>query len=176
MSCVLTTLLLLLMFGGTVSSYSSESCHYVADCLPIGEDNICLGGKVKYTQTSLDIVNSSTLRSQQDHLRMWESLQSVPRCWDVLYPLLCAVYMPKCEQSQLEMYRRDMCENVKRQCGIVEEIIDGGWPEFLECNQPYFSTGADCTVSCYYYICIISHLLEFSSFFSSALKTLLAQD
>lgn len=141
-------LFLLNIYHVSAASFDSETaCTYPAKCIPLGNNNICLGSTVKYTHTSLDLVNSSkTLTDQLERLSIWRTLQSVPRCWDAIHSLLCAVYLPSCKDSQVDVYRRDLCEITKEPCGIVTELLQEEWPQFLQCDQPYFSEDDTCTV------------------------------
>lgn len=142
-------LLCLALSGVTEVSafYTAQACNYSAQCVPLGENNVCLGSTLKYSHTSVDLVDiSSSVEVQRDNLSQWLGLQGIPRCWDILQPLLCAVYMPKCEDSYIEMYRRDLCEKTKDACNVAPELIGGPWPWFLDCGQPYFSSDESCTV------------------------------
>jgi hypothetical protein len=54
------------------------------------------GTNLPYTYTSIEMVGDSN--SQQEvfnKLRMWSGLQNVPRCWDVIQPFLCGIYLPR---------------------------------------------------------------------------------
>lgn len=33
----------------------------------------------------------------------WQNLKSVPKCWAVIQPFLCALYMPRCENGTVEL-------------------------------------------------------------------------
>lgn len=68
-------------------------------------------------------------------------LRNAPRCWSVIQPLLCAVYMPKCENGRVELPSQSLCLATRRPCSIVDQ--ERGWPNFLKCDQ--FPVG--CSVS-----------------------------
>lgn len=68
-------------------------------------------------------------------------LRNAPRCWSVIQPLLCAVYMPKCENGRVELPSQSLCLATRRPCNIVEQ--ERGWPNFLKCD--HFPVG--CSVS-----------------------------
>lgn len=68
-------------------------------------------------------------------------LRNAPRCWSVIQPLLCAVYMPKCENGRVELPSQSLCLATRRPCSIVEQ--ERGWPNFLKCD--HFPVG--CSVS-----------------------------
>lgn len=46
----------------------------------------------------------------QDKLLLWQSLRSVPKCWAVIQPFLCALYMPRCENGLVELPSQEMCK------------------------------------------------------------------
>ena len=33
----------------------------------------------------------------------WQNLKSVPKCWAVIQPFLCALYMPRCDNGMVEL-------------------------------------------------------------------------
>uniref|UniRef100_A0A672UH10 Protein smoothened n=1 Tax=Strigops habroptila TaxID=2489341 RepID=A0A672UH10_STRHB len=66
-------------------------------------------------------------------------LRNAPRCWDVIQPLLCAVYMPKCEDGQVELPSQTLCQATRAPCTIVER--ERGWPDFLKCTTDRFPEG-----------------------------------
>lgn len=128
---------------------SSTPCKYPAQCVPLSsESSQCLGVNLDYSHTSTDLANdSSTLSDIQANLEAWSGLQGAPRCWDVIQPLLCAVYMPRCNDSQVNMYPKELCLKTREPCKIVPESNGGKWPHFLDCDQPHFTSDPTCTVS-----------------------------
>uniref|UniRef100_A0A8C7L7N6 Protein smoothened n=1 Tax=Oncorhynchus kisutch TaxID=8019 RepID=A0A8C7L7N6_ONCKI len=60
-------------------------------------------------------------------------LRNAPRCWAVIQPLLCAVYMPKCDNGQVELPSQHLCQATRRPCSIVDQ--ERGWPNFLKCEE-----------------------------------------
>lgn len=63
----------------------------------------------------------------------YSGLRNAPRCWAVIQPLLCAVYMPKCENGKVELPSQTLCQATRRPCSIVEQ--ERGWPSFLKCEN-----------------------------------------
>ncbi|XP_013397991.1 smoothened homolog [Lingula anatina] len=113
-------------------------CQMAAPCEPL-ETSTCLGTPLPYAQTSLVLVNDSSNQTEaQMRLKLWSGLQSVPQCWAVVQPLLCAVYMPPCNGSVIELPSKDMCEKTRGPCRIVETVQ--GWPEFLKCEGAHFQS------------------------------------
>ena len=138
-----------LLFLISKTTCSDTPCQYPAQCIPLQTGgNQCLGVDLDYTQTSLDLANdSSTLTEISTNLEAWSGLRGAPRCWDVIQPLLCAIYMPRCNDSQIHMYPRELCLKTREPCKIVPESNGGKWPSFLDCDQPHFTTEQTCTVS-----------------------------
>ncbi|KAK7895353.1 hypothetical protein WMY93_020678 [Mugilogobius chulae] len=64
---------------------------------------------------------------------MWSGLRNAPRCWSVIQPLLCAVYMPKCENGKVELPSQSLCAATRGPCSIVDR--ERGWPNFLTCDK-----------------------------------------
>lgn len=77
------------------------------------------------------------------HCHHLPGLRNAPRCWAVIQPLLCAVYMPKCENDRVELPSRTLCQATRGPCAIVER--ERGWPDFLRCTPDHFPEG--CPVS-----------------------------
>lgn len=77
------------------------------------------------------------------HCHLPSGLRNAPRCWAVIQPLLCAVYMPKCENDRVELPSRTLCQATRGPCAIVER--ERGWPDFLRCTPDHFPEG--CPVS-----------------------------
>lgn len=96
--------------------------------------NTCLGSPLPYTHTSLILAeDSSTQEEAFEKLTMWSGLRNAPRCWSVIQPLLCAVYMPKCENGRVELPSQSLCLATRRPCSIVDQ--ERGWPNFLKCED-----------------------------------------
>ncbi|XP_077990386.1 protein smoothened-like [Glandiceps talaboti] len=119
----------------------ADPCKRATTCEAVTSDT-CLGTKLSHSYTSTILANDS---SSQDEIRaklaMWKGLQYVPRCWEVIQPLLCSVYMPKCENGFVELPSLDICTVTRGPCQIVES--ERGWPSFLQCDQNHFKDGCD---------------------------------
>ncbi|XP_071496120.1 protein smoothened-like [Diadema antillarum] len=122
-----------LTIGG--GSVSSDDCTQPAACTPLPANmSDCLGTRLSHTHTSLSLANdSATLEEVREKLIMWGGLRNVPKCWEVVQPFLCAVYLPRCEGGRVEVPSYDMCSVVQAPCRIVE--VERGWPHFLQCND-----------------------------------------
>ncbi|XP_029969459.1 protein smoothened [Salarias fasciatus] len=110
-----------------------DQCKKTSTCEAL-KYNTCLGSPLPYTHTSLVLAeDSSTQEEAFEKLTMWSGLRNAPRCWSVIQPLLCAVYMPKCENGRVELPSQSLCLATRQPCSIVDR--ERGWPGFLKCDQ-----------------------------------------
>jgi len=112
------------------------------------QKNSCLGSTLPYSHTSLALINDSNTQADvQNMLDLWAGLRHAPKCWDVIQPLLCAVYMPECNMSTsgnfVYLPGKELCVVTREPCRIVKSTR--GWPAFLQCNNRHFVPG--CSVS-----------------------------
>uniref|UniRef100_A0A8C5B4M6 Protein smoothened n=1 Tax=Gadus morhua TaxID=8049 RepID=A0A8C5B4M6_GADMO len=111
----------------------NDPCKKTTTC-EVLRYNTCLGSALPYTHTSLILAEDSTTQEEAfEKLTMWSGLRNAPRCWSVIRPLLCAVYMPKCEQGLVELPSQAVCLATRRPCSIVDQ--ERGWPDFLKCEE-----------------------------------------
>lgn len=116
-----------------------DRCKKTATCEAL-KYNACLGSHLPYGLTSTALAeDSSSQEDAHDKLLLWSGLRNAPRCWDVIQPLLCAVYMPKCEGGKVELPSQGLCQATRGPCAIVER--ERGWPDFLKCSTPRFPEG-----------------------------------
>ncbi|XP_054910858.1 smoothened homolog [Poeciliopsis prolifica] len=110
-----------------------DSCKKTSTC-EVLKYNTCLGSPLPYTHTSLILAEDSSSQEEAfEKLTMWSGLRNAPRCWSVIQPLLCAVYMPKCENGRVELPSKSLCLATRRPCSIVDR--ERGWPSFLKCEK-----------------------------------------
>ncbi|KFM68595.1 Smoothened-like protein, partial [Stegodyphus mimosarum] len=108
-------------------------CLQEAPCRPI-HNATCFGTILPYSFTSFALAEDSLSHFEvQDNLALWQGLRSVPRCWAVVQPLLCAVYMPKCENGSIFLPSQEMCRITRGPCKSVE--VKHSWPSFLRCEN-----------------------------------------
>ncbi|XP_030334006.1 smoothened homolog [Strigops habroptila] len=116
-----------------------ERCRRAASCEQLRFGS-CLGSALPYAATStLLATDSASQEEAHGKLLLWSGLRNAPRCWDVIQPLLCAVYMPKCEDGQVELPSQTLCQATRAPCTIVER--ERGWPDFLKCTTDRFPEG-----------------------------------
>lgn len=90
-------------------------------------------------------------------------LRNAPRCWSVIQPLLCAVYMPKCENGRVELPSQSLCLATRRPCSIVEQ--ERGWPNFLKCDHFPVGCSVSFIVAYIKYIIMHSNIKKLPSWF-----------
>ncbi|XP_037079149.1 smoothened homolog [Pollicipes pollicipes] len=127
---------------GALDDFSSRqgrplrTCHRPAVCQPLRR-GACFGTALRHTATSLNLtVGIRSQESVKEELNRWEALQNIPKCWSVIQPFLCAVFMPKCENGSVELPSLEMCQKVRGQCQFADALF--GWPPFLECHESRF--------------------------------------
>ncbi|XP_062374032.1 protein smoothened [Sardina pilchardus] len=114
-------------------SILNDNCKKTTTC-EVLKYNTCLGTPLPYTHTSLILAeDSNTQEEVLEKLAMWSGLRNAPRCWAVIQPLLCAVYMPKCDNGKVELPSQMMCQSTRKPCSIVDK--ERGWPSFLKCER-----------------------------------------
>ncbi|XP_062621329.1 protein smoothened-like, partial [Saccostrea cucullata] len=120
--------------------YASSSCFdtSVTSCTPLSNTTTCFGTALypEFTYTSFDFASdASSLAEAAEKLQLWSGLKAAPKCWEVVQPFLCSVYMPKCDNNTLTAERpsREMCLKARAPCDIVRKI--SGWPSFLDCDN-----------------------------------------
>uniref|UniRef100_A0A1A8IIL5 Protein smoothened n=1 Tax=Nothobranchius kuhntae TaxID=321403 RepID=A0A1A8IIL5_NOTKU len=114
-------------------SMFEDTCKKTTTCEAL-KYNTCLGSPLPYTHTSLILAeDSSTQEEAFEKLTMWSGLRNAPRCWSVIQPLLCAIYMPKCENGRVELPSKSLCVATRKPCSIVDQ--ERGWPSFLKCDK-----------------------------------------
>ncbi|XP_072858536.2 protein smoothened [Pogona vitticeps] len=122
--------------AGAGAGAGGEWCRRAAPCEPL-EERACLGEPLPYGATSTLLAGDSGSQAEaRDKLLLWSGLRNAPRCWDVIQPLLCAVYMPKCEDGKVELPSQSLCQATRGPCTIVER--ERGWPDFLKCTTDRF--------------------------------------
>nr|UYR58210.1 smoothened precursor [Eupentacta fraudatrix] len=130
---------------GNVSGAVPGHCRRAATCIPVDDNLHCGSQSLSHAYTTFDLVRTSddenlTTDIVLDKLQQWKGLHQVPRCWEAIVPLLCALYTPSCLDGLVELPGKDMCERTRRPCRIVE--IERGWPDFMNCSNPaIYKTG-----------------------------------
>uniref|UniRef100_A0A182Q336 Protein smoothened n=1 Tax=Anopheles farauti TaxID=69004 RepID=A0A182Q336_9DIPT len=100
----------------------------------------CLGSMLPYSAISLDLTDSYSQEETHTKLFQYKALISVPKCWAVIQPFLCAVFMPKCEKindhEMVYLPSLEMCKITLEPCRILYNT--SFFPEFLKCNETLY--------------------------------------
>ncbi|KAJ8021011.1 Smoothened-like [Holothuria leucospilota] len=126
-----------------VNETAPEHCRKKVQCIPVDENLKCEGTIIGHSETTFALVQGTRNFTTGDVLRKlerWEGLKQVPKCWEAIVPLLCALYTPNCQDGMVELPGKDMCESTRHPCRIVE--IEEGWPSFMDCtNESIYQSG-----------------------------------
>ena len=122
-----------------ISARESFQCSKSAKCEELTKNATCFGTTLPYSSISYSFTGLQNIWNIKDRLKDWEALKAVPKCWAVIQPLLCSVYLPKCENGKVSKVPHQLCRVVQNPCRIVEYVQE--WPTFLQCdNSSVFTT------------------------------------
>uniref|UniRef100_A0A8W7P1K9 Protein smoothened n=1 Tax=Anopheles coluzzii TaxID=1518534 RepID=A0A8W7P1K9_ANOCL len=114
-------------------------CVRPGKCEPI-KHRQCLHSTLPYSSISLDLTDSYSQEEMHTKLHQYNALKSVPKCWAVIQPFLCAVFTPKCEkingQDMVYLPTLEMCKLTLEPCRILHNT--SFFPEFLKCNETLY--------------------------------------
>ncbi|XP_030040385.1 protein smoothened isoform X2 [Manduca sexta] len=121
-----------------------DSCVRKAPCEPLNKTT-CLGSKLPYDRTSVRLTFYDTQQQIENQLELYRELINVPNCWAVIQPLLCATFMPKCEEilgeDMVYLPSYEMCKITMEPCAILYNT--SYFPSFLKCNTTLFPPRCD---------------------------------
>ena len=118
-----------------ISSPVNFECSKSADCDLLAQNATCFDTSLPYNSVSFAFSGAQNVWNTKIQLDKWVALKSVPKCWAVVQPLLCAVYFPKCENGQISKVSHQLCKVAQNPCRIVTNDKEKGWPPFLHCNN-----------------------------------------
>ncbi|CAG9773620.1 unnamed protein product [Ceutorhynchus assimilis] len=113
-------------------------CRRSAKCQPL-QNNHCMGSKLPYLWTTLDLTDLNSQAKVQEKLQLYEQyLRYIPKCWAVIQPFLCAMYMPKCNNGTegtetVDLPSREMCKITLQPCKLIYNSTV--FPEFFNCED-----------------------------------------
>lgn len=93
----------------------SQHCHKPANCQALNYSH-CMGVKLPYSSTTLDLIDLPSQEHVQEKLLLYQGLKNVPKCWTVIQPFLCSLYMPKCDKDQVDLPSKELCRNIFAPC------------------------------------------------------------
>ncbi|XP_046414631.1 protein smoothened [Neodiprion fabricii] len=121
-----------LMDGYT--SAESANCRKAAKCIDISNNTLCMGTRLTYSTTTLDLIPDSTLEgSIQENLNQFRGLMHIPKCWAVVQPFLCSIFMPKCINGIVDLPSQEKCKMVSGPCRLLFNHTI--WPSFIRCEN-----------------------------------------
>lgn len=107
-------------------------CQRPAKCQKLNYTT-CFGAKLPYDSSTLDLTDLKTQEEAQEKLLLYKYLRYIPKCWAVIQPFLCALYMPKCKNDTVDLPSREMCKITLGPCKIFYNTTI--FPELLRCND-----------------------------------------
>ncbi|XP_012278979.1 protein smoothened [Orussus abietinus] len=111
----------------------SVDCRRPAKCIQM-HHNSCMGTQLPYTTTTLDLIPEAMTQEQvKEKLHLLQGLRHIPKCWAVVQPLLCSLFMPKCMNDTVELPSQEMCKLVLGPCRIL--FNHTLWPNFIKCEN-----------------------------------------
>lgn len=76
-------------------------------------------------------------------MHLLQSLRYIPKCWAVVQPFLCSLYMPKCTNDTVDLPLYERCVMVSTACRLV--LNHTIWPHFIDCeDQSLFQKAESC--------------------------------
>ncbi|XP_011868773.1 PREDICTED: protein smoothened isoform X2 [Vollenhovia emeryi] len=69
----------------------------------------------------------------QERLYLLQALKHVPKCWAVVQPFLCSIFMPKCINDTVELPSHEMCKMMSGPCRMLMNSTI--WPSFTNCEN-----------------------------------------
>nr|CAD7430029.1 unnamed protein product [Timema monikensis] len=97
-----------------------QYCRNPAKCEQLNYTT-CMGVKLPYMSTTRQLIDYSLTQEQiQEKLELWRGARRIPKCWAVIQPILCALYMPKCENDTVDLPSQEMCKMALGPCPILQ--------------------------------------------------------
>ncbi|KMQ88927.1 protein smoothened [Lasius niger] len=110
-----------------------STCRRPAKCVPLHKGT-CMGTKLPYSSTTLDLIPERVTQDIiEERLYLLQALKHVPKCWAVVQPFLCSIFMPKCVNNTVELPSQEMCKMVSGPCRML--INHTIWPSFAKCDN-----------------------------------------
>lgn len=118
--------------GPPLLDISLKYCQRSAKCQHLNYTT-CMGSKLPYHYTSLDLTDLTSQEKVQEKLQLYQYLRYIPKCWAVIQPFLCALYMPKCNDELVNLPSKEMCRITKGPCKILYNTTV--FPKFMDCDN-----------------------------------------
>ncbi|KAL0106682.1 hypothetical protein PUN28_015319 [Cardiocondyla obscurior] len=109
------------------------TCRRAAKCVSLTKST-CMGTKLPYSSTTLDLIPERITQDiVEERLYLLQALKHVPKCWAVVQPFLCSIFMPKCINDTVELPSQEMCKMVSGPCRML--MNHTMWPNFAKCDN-----------------------------------------
>lgn len=118
--------------GPRYDRHFKKYCQKPAKCQVLNYTT-CMGMKLPYFSTSLELTDLSSQEKVQEKLHYYKYLRYIPKCWAVIQPFLCALYMPKCENGKVDLPSKEMCQLTLKPCKMFYN--SSVFPKFLNCDD-----------------------------------------
>lgn len=118
--------------GDSISKIKLQYCKRKAKCQGLNYGS-CMGAKLPYGSTTLDLTDLDSQEVVQEKLYLYQVLRYIPKCWAVIQPFLCSLYMPKCDNGQVDLPSKEMCRIILNPCKILYNTTF--FPEFMKCED-----------------------------------------
>lgn len=106
-------------------------------CQPIRNGTTCFGSILPYSMTSMDLTDLYTQEESHDRLVVYQEIfKYVPKCWPVIQPFLCAVFLPQCERGYVYLPSFEMCKLAMDHCSTMYD--KNFLPNYLKCDEKLF--------------------------------------
>lgn len=119
-------------FDKSLLDLNLDYCPRPAKCVPLNYTT-CMGAKLPYDSTSLNLTDLKSQEEVQEKLAMYQYLRFIPKCWAVIQPFLCALYMPKCKNDMVHLPSKEMCKITMGPCRILYNTTI--FPDFMRCED-----------------------------------------
>lgn len=118
--------------GDPISKLKLKYCQRSARCQTLNYST-CMGAKLPYSSTTLDLTDLNSQEIVQEKLYLYQILRYIPKCWAVIQPFLCSLYMPKCENGKVDLPSKEMCRIILNPCKILYNTTF--FPKFMKCED-----------------------------------------
>ena len=125
-------------FPSRVESLVADYCEKPAQCLNASNSDIyCFNQRLPYSSISLDLIPTNESISIQSRFQTFQNLQNFPKCWNVIQPYICAIYMPRCENNSMVLPSLEMCKAARIPCQFVYNSTDLLPRNLFNCDEQF---------------------------------------
>ncbi|KAJ8688141.1 hypothetical protein QAD02_023936 [Eretmocerus hayati] len=112
---------------------ANVGCKRQAKCITM-TNATCMGTRLPFSSTTLDLVPVPTTEGLiREKLHELQALKHIPKCWAVVQPFLCSIFMPKCVNDTVDLPSQEMCRMISGPCRVLFNHTI--WPSFIKCED-----------------------------------------